>query len=107
MTDPVDPIRGVDRTRSAGRRASDQEQAESDADASLPVPVGQARAHAPPEPPPADSAFAAQLMSGPPRRGLKGGPETLDKARATYLGAEYSGDADRRPKKGLIKKTDI
>jgi hypothetical protein len=107
MTDPIDPIRRADRTRSTGRRASDLPHTEPDADANLPVPTGQARNHAPPEPPPADSAFAAQLMSGPPRRGLKGGPETLDKARATYLGAEYSGDADRRPKKGLIKNTDI
>jgi hypothetical protein len=31
----------------------------------------------------------------------------LDSARSTYLGTEYSGEADRRPKAGLLKKTEI
>ena len=54
-----------------------------------------------------DAVFTAQLMAGAPKRGLKGGPETLDQARSTYLGAEYSGANDRRPKKGRITKTEI
>lgn len=56
---------------------------------------------------PADAAFAAQLLSGGPRRGLKGGPETLTAARATYLGAEFSGPQDRRPPKGRIAKKEV
>lgn len=50
------------------------------------------------------SEFYAQLLGGGPRRGLKGGPEVLDDARSTYLAAEYSGPADRRPKKGTVKR---
>ncbi|MBS0295172.1 MAG: hypothetical protein JSR45_02600 [Proteobacteria bacterium] len=73
----------------------------------MPVPVSAARTHKPSDPPPADAAFNAQLYGGGPRRGLKGGAETLDNARATYLGAEYSGPNDRRPKAGLIRKTEI
>ncbi|WP_425994360.1 hypothetical protein [Caulobacter sp. DWR1-3-2b1] len=64
-----------------------------------------------PAPPPRRSGFAtfaAQLMgqSGQ-KRGLRGGQEVLDSARSTYLGTEYSGEADRRPKTGLLKKTAI
>jgi hypothetical protein len=52
--------------------------------------------------------FAAQLYGQPGvRRGLKGGQEVLDKARATYLSAEYSGPNDRRPAKGRITRTEI
>ncbi len=52
--------------------------------------------------------FAAQLMGQKgQKRGLRGGPETLDKARSTYLGAEWSGLADRRPQAGRITKTEI
>jgi hypothetical protein len=41
------------------------------------------------------------------RRGLKGGPPVLNAARATYLEAEYSGENDRRPPAGILKKTDL
>ena len=52
--------------------------------------------------------FSAQLIGqGGAKRGLRGGPETLDKARNSYLGTEWSGDADRRPPTGRITKTDV
>jgi hypothetical protein len=55
-----------------------------------------------------DAAFTAQVLGqGGQRRGLRGGPETLDKARSTYLGTEWSGPADRRPHPGRITKTEI
>jgi hypothetical protein len=41
------------------------------------------------------------------RRGLKGGPPVLDAARSAYLGAEYSGAGERRPKPGRTEDTDI
>jgi len=63
------------------------------------------------EPPPRRegfAAFAAHVMGQPgQKRGLRGGQEVLDAARSTYLGTEYSGPADRRPKTGLLKKTNI
>ena len=49
----------------------------------------------------------AQEIGGGQKRGLKGGPETLERARSTYLASEYSGPYDRRPKAGRITKTDI
>ena len=52
--------------------------------------------------------FAAQVLGqGGQKRGLRGGPETLDRARSTYLGTEWSGPADRRPHPGQITKTEI
>jgi hypothetical protein len=47
------------------------------------------------------------MGQGEQKRGLKGGKEVLNKARGAYLGTEYSGDADRRPPLGIIKKTEI
>jgi hypothetical protein len=61
-----------------------------------------------PAPPAGAAAFAAQMLGQDgQKRGLRGGPETLDKARSTYLGAEWSGPADRRPRPGRVTKTDI
>jgi hypothetical protein len=55
-----------------------------------------------------DSTFDAQLLGQPgQKRGLRGGPEVLDHARAAYLETEYSGPDDRRPPKGLLRKTEI
>lgn len=119
MSGPVDPIRKVSRVQRADavRR---HEACESEAmfepkipqlPAVIPQPEsandephaetlkGDAAASAP---------FAAQLYGQPGvKRGLKGGQEVLDKARATYLGAEYSGPNDRRPAKGQVTKTEI
>jgi hypothetical protein len=54
------------------------------------------------------AAFAAQLLGQRgQKRGLRGGPETLDKARTAYLEAEWSGPSDRRLRTGRITKTDI
>lgn len=52
--------------------------------------------------------FAAQLLGQPGiKRGLRGGPEVLDKARAAYLEAEYSGPGERRIPTGRITRTDV
>ena len=78
----------------------------------LPVPVGQSY-ETPREPTgPAGGAkagaFDAQLIGQDGRkRGLKGGAPVLDAARAAYLGAEYSGEADRRPPAGLLMRSKI
>ena len=70
---------------------------------------GAARPASPAAPKPsADPAFSVQLMGqGGQKRGLKGGPPVLDAARSTYLGAEYSGKRDRRPRVGKAKQTEI
>ena len=60
-----------------------------------------------PERKPGGAAVQAHLLGEGQRRGLKGGPEVLEKARSTYLNMEYSGRFDRRPRKGRITKTDV
>jgi hypothetical protein len=108
MSPPTDP-KETGQPRSAGRRATDQ----TAQDARMPVVAGPAK-DLPPgdaprkDPPPAtDAGVAAQLLGEAPKRGLKGGPETLERARGAYLNAEYSGQNDRRPKKGRVTKTEI
>ena len=54
------------------------------------------------------AAFAAQLMGqGGQRNGIRGGPPVMDAARASYLGAEYSGKRDRRPRVGKASQTEV
>lgn len=109
MTDPVDPIRRLKRVSRLARGAAATGFAGKTASASRAlVPDGPARTHDPaPAVSPIDAAFAAQLLAGAPHRGLKGGPETLEQARTTYLQNEYSGPADRRRKKGRATNTDV
>lgn len=92
---------------------------DSDPKSGLPVPSGPVIDHAtgsnttgrPSRRRPAatadDSTYAAQLLSGGEKRGLKGGPETLERAKSTYLKSEYSGSNDRRPRPGRVTKTEI
>jgi hypothetical protein len=87
----------------------------SESKSSLPVPSGPVIDHGVGTSRPArkkaagvdDGAFAAQLLSGGEKRGLKGGPETLERAKTTYLKSEYSGSNDRRPRPGRVTKTEI
>lgn len=112
MTDPVDPVRRLGRI-SRLRRNADAASAASGAGAPeetprAVVPAGPARTHDPePQAPQGGAAFAAQLLAGPPARGLRAGRQALVQARSTYLGTEYSGSADRRAKKGSDTKTEV
>lgn len=114
MTDPIRPIRpvsGVSRIVRAGgvsRAAADQAAETAPPERQLPA-IATTPVHEEPEPPKAsEAAYAAQVMGqGGQKRGLRGGKETLDRARATYLETEYSGPADRRLASGRITKTEI
>lgn len=88
---------------------------ENSPDTHLPVPAGPVIDH---EPNDArrkrkatkeadDATYAAQLLSGGEKRGLRGGPETLGRAKSTYLKSEYSGPNDRRPTPGRVTRTEI
>ncbi|WP_426030297.1 hypothetical protein [Caulobacter sp. DWP3-1-3b2] len=113
MNGPIDPIRRVQAARRALPAPRDTDRPEADGED---VTFVRDEAPAPHPPPPkntnrgrgAFATFAAHVMgqSGQ-KRGLRGGQEVLDAARSTYLGTEYSGPADRRPRAGLIKKTEI
>lgn len=113
MTDPVRPPSAPQDRRGSDRRQS-LRRAKAPNDGRDLVPVDPVVDHAPPPPPlgaPKDDkavAFEAQrLGQDGVKRGLRGGQEVLDQARSTYLSSEYSGVADRRPKPGLVKKTEI
>jgi hypothetical protein len=111
---PIGPSGSAPGVRRVGSRAIDidEDQVESGADdgaAGLPMVI---EAQPKPRPPrskrAALAAFAAQLLGqGGQKRGLRGGAETLDKARNAYMEAEWSGPADRRLRTGRITKTDI
>lgn len=116
MTDPVSPIGGPSAPRRVARGYGAEEPssdegsgAPDDGGSRLPAVIPQ------PTPAPAPSAkrsgiaaFAAQVIGQPgQKRGLRGGKETLDKARSTYLETEWSGPADRRHRTGKITKTEI
>jgi hypothetical protein len=109
MTGPIDPVRRTLATRRSQRRGPDRRAAAvSEEPNTLPVLVGPPAEEPPPGPPPSAAAvYAAHLLgqSGQ-KRGLRA-PETLETARAVYLGTEYSGPQDRRPGKGKISKTEI
>lgn len=117
----TDEVRSIGALRLDDRRAGDRRTAQRRARPGdepaeeTASPKGEAdAADAPARPaptPPADAspaAFAAQMIgqSGQ-RRGLRGGPPVLGAARNTYLGAEYSGPAERRPKPGKTTDTDV
>ena len=76
----------------------------------LPVPVGPVVRHGRKveAAKPAEAPYAAQILGQDgAKRGLKGGQPVLTAARAAYLEAEWSGPNDRRPAKGILKKTNI
>ena len=112
MSDPDTPSpRSPSRRRNIRRGGPADRRADGDSRAQLPVIIpglGSTRVAAPKASPDQVAEFTAQLIGqGVSKRGLRGGPETLDKARGAYLGAEWSGVADRRPQAGRITKTEI
>jgi hypothetical protein len=110
MTGSVDPVRPFER-RQARRRAEDTSRPHgADGGTNLPVVIDGAHAEEIADPAPSEgySAFTAQMYGQTgQKRGLRGGQPVIDQARAAYLETEYSGPDDRRPPKGLIRKTEI
>ncbi len=108
MNGPIDPIRRLSLTRRALPAPRDADRHEETEEVVLTVEDEDEQPA--PAPPRREgfAAFAAHLMGQVgQKRGLRGGQEVLNAARSTYLGTEYSGPADRRPKAGLLKKTNI
>jgi hypothetical protein len=97
--------------RRAGRRATDPALATPDGarqtspGAGLPVPVGEARTVE--TAPPTGPVEAQILGQESQKRGLRGGAPVLNQARSAYLGAEFSGTANRRPAPGVVARTEI
>ena len=115
MTTPIRPVDPVER-RTGDRRDGERRSGMPPGPGKALVPTDEPPITAePPEhapeaaaPPPSPAAFAAQVIGQDGgRKGLRGGPPVLDAARSTYLGTEYSGPAERRPKPGKATKTEI
>ncbi len=107
MSDAVSPV-PASSDRRAGRRSTDPslrsgKDEPSCAGTNLPVPAA--------KPAQNDSLvapFEAQILGQDgQKRGLRGGQPVLNHAKSAYLGAEWSGKADRRPPKGLFSKTEV
>lgn len=101
----ADPTFDTNGARRAGRRATDPAlQAAGQSSPGVPnLPAVTAQ----PEPRKGASVEAQILGQDGQKRGLRGGKPVLDQARSAYLGAEWSGRADRRPRQGVITKTEI
>ena len=114
---PIGPLEGpsVQERREGDRRGRDRRAAaEAETTSRAVVPAGERVDHAASPAKPAVSPtappalFAAQVIGQTgQKRGLKGGPPVLDAARSTYLGAEYSGKRDRRPRVGKASQTEV
>ena len=118
MTDEIRPVAGsgpIDPARE--RREGDRRQRQRRDTREL-VPTQEAAKFQPAPPParaaarpPADAGAAAfvaqQIGQTGQKRGLRGGPPVLDAARSAYLGTKHSGVAERRPRPGGAKDTDV
>lgn len=110
MSGPVDPVRAFERRQIRRRSEDGTRPAAADGGTNVPALIEGAHAEelADPAPAQAQSIFAAQMYGQTgQKRGLRGGQPVFDAARAAYLETEYSGPDDRRPAKGLLRKTDI
>ncbi|MBI5938906.1 MAG: hypothetical protein HY859_00610 [Caulobacterales bacterium] len=110
MTGPVDPVRAFERRQTRRRTEDAGRPAGADGGANVPAIIEGAHAEDIADPPAAEgySTFTAQVYGQTgQKRGLRGGQPVFDAARAAYLETEYSGPDDRRPPKGLIRKTEI
>lgn len=107
MTDPVHPVRRPGLSKRARRaeaddrsRADGVEAAESGAPAGAVPPTSA-------YPRQAEPVVSAQILGQTDGAETHAPAKTAQKARAAYLGVEWSGAADRRNRNGRIAKTDI
>ena len=115
---PIDRIRPI-KPGARREQAPDRDEARYDGSperdgyaANLPAIIAQPETASTPPPPqersrPATTLDAQIMAQEARRRGLRGPVGTLETARSAYLETEYSGRNDRRPRKGLITKTEI
>jgi len=104
MSEPVRPASPIAASRAVGRGQALVVRSPQPGEPA-PEPQAQARTRSATPPPP--GAVGAQLLGERQRRGLRAGPEVLEQARSTYLQNEFSGGRDRRPRKGLITRTEV
>ena len=106
MTKPIKPVRRKGAVKKVIRRmAMPHDAIEPDMTLTvtgLPVPVANPLSDF------SAASFAAKILGQPvQKRGLRGGEETLNLARSTYMDTEWSGRADRRLKRGRMTRTRV
>jgi hypothetical protein len=106
MTKPIKPVRRKRAVKKVIRRIAVPEDArEPDTTLTvtgLPVPVANPLSDL------SAASFTAQILGQPgQKRGLRGGDETLNLARLTYMETEWSGRADRRLRRGRMTRTRV
>ncbi len=106
MTKPIKPVRRKGGVKKVIRRmAVPQDALELDISLTvtgLPVPVANPLSDL------SAASFAAQILGQPgQKRGLRGGEETLNLARSTYMKTEWSGRADRRLQRGRMTRVRV
>ena len=106
MTGSIAPIRSIAQVRRRRREDAAPRAPAEGAAIELSIRVAAAPPPRAQQAPPA-SLDAHLLAQDAQLRGLKGGQERLESARSAYLGAEFSGERDRRPPKGLITRKDV
>lgn len=113
MTKSVPPVSATPLQRRAGRRTTDPRvlaELATDLEETLPAGTNLPVVAGPlsPREELAGAAVEAQILGQDgQKRGLRGGKPVLDQARSAYMGAEWSGAHDRRPKRGLFTKTEV
>jgi hypothetical protein len=118
MSERIDPIRGVtsdrrmwvrrDADRDGAPMPAPEDEGAAGAEANLPAVVQPRAERHDPRERNGFVAFVAQVLGQPgQKRGLRGGPETLERARSAYLETEWSGPHDRRIPRGKITETEI
>ena len=107
MTDPIHPVRRPGLSKRLRRSGADsaagaeRTQGPEAAAAASPIPPTSA------DPGGAEPGVSAQIL-GQSEGAENGAPaKTAQKARAAYLGVEWSGASDRRNRNGRIAKTEI
>ncbi len=107
MTDPIHPVRRpgfakrLRRAGSGGPSGAERAEGPEAAAAASPIPPSSA------DPRQAEPEVSAQILGQSDGAENSAPAKTAQKARAVYLGVEWSGRADRRNRTGRIAKTDI
>jgi hypothetical protein len=104
MPKPIKPVRRKGRVKKVFRHIAGPQQTFDSPEVlvitGLPVPIANPLSQT------STASFLAHILGQRgQKRGLRGGEETLNLARDTYMQTEWSGKADRRKRRGRTTRT--
>jgi hypothetical protein len=108
VTDPIQSVRRSPASKRVrgGRRVDDPSAAQKAEAAAAPESAAPIQA-ATPDPGDSPPVISAQILGQSDTAETAAPANSAQKARAAYLGVEWSGPADRRNRQGRIAKTEI